>query len=102
MKPERSTMRAVVFDGELRFVKDYPLPQIPPDWVLIRVLQAGICGTDLELIKGYMGFSGILGHEFIGIVHQSDDPGWLGQRVAGEINAACGCEKRFRICPWSV
>ena len=57
---------------------------------LIRVLLTGICNTDLELVKGYMGFQGILGHEFVGIVEECDETKWLGKRVVGEINCGCG------------
>lgn len=97
-------MRAVVWDGELRFRPEYPIPQIQPGWARIRVRTAGICRTDLELINGYLGFSGILGHEFVGIVESCEDNRWIGKRVAGEINAACGqcawCRKGLgRHCP---
>ena len=99
-----STMRAVILDDELRFVKDYPAPEARPGWALIRVRKAGICKTDMELIKGYMGFTGVLGHEFLGVVELCDDTNWVGKRVAGEINAACGhcdwCKKGLgRHCP---
>ncbi|MCD4717959.1 MAG: alcohol dehydrogenase catalytic domain-containing protein [Desulfobacterales bacterium] len=88
-----STMRAVVFDHELRFVPDYPLRKIMPGWALIRVLTAGICKTDMELMKGYKEFHGILGHEFIGVIEQCDDAHNINKRVSGEINAGCGqCE----------
>lgn len=56
----------------------------------MRVSLAGICGTDLELLEGYMGFRGVPGHEFVGVVDRSLNPALLGKRVAGEINAACG------------
>ncbi len=97
-------MRAVLFDGKLRFVTDYPVPKVLPGWAQIRVQKAGICKTDMEIIKGYMEFKGILGHEFIGVVEQCDDSKWIGKRVVGEINAACGqCEwcanKMGRHCP---
>jgi alcohol dehydrogenase len=70
------------------------MPQVPPGEALIRVLLAGICNTDLEITRGYMGGPsrlghGVLGHEFVGVVAQADDPGWLGKRVVGEINCAC-------------
>ncbi len=84
------TMQAVVFDGELRYVRDWPMPRISPGWALIRVQLAGICKTDLEIMKGYMGYKGVLGHEFLGVVEKCDDPAWVGKRVVGEINAACG------------
>ncbi len=57
---------------------------------LIRVRMSGICGTDLELTRGYYPFTGVLGHEFVGEVVESPDPAWVGARVVGEINAACG------------
>lgn len=99
-----STMRAVILDDKLRFVKDYPAPEVRPGWALIRVRQAGICKTDMELMKGYMGFKGVLGHEFLGIVELCDNKNWIGRRVTGEINAACGhcnwCKKGLgRHCP---
>ena len=60
---------------------------------LIRVTKSGICNTDLEIIRGYAGFSGTIGHEFVGIVEESIDKNWIGKRVVGEINAGCGiCE----------
>jgi alcohol dehydrogenase len=55
---------------------------------VIRPILAGICKTDLELIKGYMGFRGVLGHEFVGIVEQCAEAGWIGRKVVGEINCA--------------
>jgi alcohol dehydrogenase len=80
-------MQALLFDGRLRLDKNYPQPEPHPAEALVRVLKAGICNTDLELVKGYMGFSGVLGHEFVGVVEGGDLDG---QRVAGEINLACG------------
>ncbi len=64
-----------------------------PDEALVRVLLSGICNTDLEIARGYAGFNGTIGHEFVGIVEESDDKQLIGQRVVGEINAGCGrCE----------
>jgi 2-desacetyl-2-hydroxyethyl bacteriochlorophyllide A dehydrogenase len=61
---------------------------------LIRVRLAGICGTDLELLRGYYPFTGIPGHEFVGEVVEAPDQSWIGKRVVGEINAVCGkCEQ---------
>src|SRR5512133_2352459 len=59
---------------------------------LIRVSAAGICGTDLELLRGYAGFSGVPGHEFVGIVEDATgaDAAWIGRRVVGEITVGCG------------
>jgi alcohol dehydrogenase len=74
-------------------VRQMPLPRVPEGFARIRLLVAGICSTDLELQRGYYGFSGTPGHEFVGEVVASEDPAWLGRRVAGEINLACGkCE----------
>ncbi len=65
-----------------------------PDEALIKIRKAGICSTDLELVKGYYPYTGILGHEFVGEVVEAEDASWIGQRVVGEINAVCGrCEQ---------
>lgn len=86
-------MRALVFqDSELQ-VKDLPKPIPLEDEALIRILKAGICNTDMGLLKGYLGFKGIPGHEFVGEVIKSPDRNWIGKRVVGEINLSCGkCE----------
>ncbi len=83
-------MRAIVFDGSLRLIGDHPAPLRREGESLIRVHIAGICNTDLEIARGYMGYSGILGHEFVGVVEESDTAGLTGKRVVGEINIACG------------
>ncbi len=57
---------------------------------LIRVLKSGICNTDVEIVRGYAGFSGTIGHEFVGLVEESDDKSLIGKRVVGEINVGCG------------
>jgi alcohol dehydrogenase len=98
------TMPAVLFDGRLKLVNDHPVLPPPRNWALIRTLTAGICRTDLEIIKGYMGFTGVLGHEFVGEVQMCDQSEWIGKRVTGEINAACGhcrmCRRGLaRHCP---
>lgn len=64
-----------------------------PGEATIALRLGGVCATDLELIRGYMGFEGVLGHEFVGTVAEADDPAWLGRRVVGEINCPC------RACP---
>ncbi len=62
--------------------------------VLVKIRKAGICSTDLELVKGYYPYAGVLGHEFVGEVVRADDASWIGQRVVGDINAVCGeCEQ---------
>jgi threonine dehydrogenase-like Zn-dependent dehydrogenase len=57
---------------------------------LVRVLLSGICNTDLEIARGYAGFNGTIGHEFVGVVEASPDSSLVGRRVVGEINAGCG------------
>ncbi|MBC7869743.1 MAG: alcohol dehydrogenase catalytic domain-containing protein, partial [Chitinophagaceae bacterium] len=92
-------MRALIYDGQLRFEKFAPVPLLKEDEALLKIRRAGICNTDLELVAGYMGFSGILGHEFVGEVQQGDDS-LLGRRVVGEINVADGdCEYCRRGIP---
>jgi threonine dehydrogenase-like Zn-dependent dehydrogenase len=84
-------MQALILTGgQLAYRRDYPSPTPPPGEALIRVTTAGICATDLEIVKGYASFSGVLGHEFVGVVEQSSDPAWIGRRVVGGINAGCG------------
>lgn len=83
-------MRAALIRDGIRIENRRPLPRVPPGWALIRVHLSGICGTDLELIKGYRAFRGIPGHEFVGTVTDCDPPGWVGKRVVGEINVGCG------------
>jgi len=73
-------------------VLDIPKPH-RADEALVRVLLSGICNTDLEIARGYAGFKGTIGHEFVGVVEESTDGALVGQRVVGEINAGCGkCE----------
>jgi len=86
------TMRAfVVEDGTATLRSDYPVPRPGADEALVRVLRAGICNTDLELLKGYKGgFRGVLGHEFIGeVVSAASRPALVGRRVCGELNVSC-------------
>ncbi len=81
-------MRALVFDGELH-VKEIPMPSRVRGEALIRVMTAGVCNTDVEIVKGYMGFEGVPGHEFVGIVEKCDNAHLRGKRVVGEINCSC-------------
>jgi len=83
-------MKALRFEkGELR-VGDVPQPDGAGE-ALVRVSKSGICNTDLEIMKGYAGFEGTIGHEFVGMVESSPDvPELVGERVVGEINAGCG------------
>ncbi len=83
------SMRALVYKKKPLLVRDYPMPQRKADEALIKVLKAGICATDLEITHGYMSFSGVLGHEFSGVVEAAADETWTGKRVVGEINCPC-------------
>ena len=76
-------------NNQLQLRTDIPIPEPPQGEALVRVLCAGICNTDLELIKGYYPYTGIIGHEFVGVVEQGPEH-LINQRVVGEINAACG------------
>src|SRR5712691_2564337 len=85
-------------------VRNVRKPSRPDGLALTRLLCAGICNTDLELQRGYYGFRGTPGHEFVGEVVESDDRHLMGQRVVGEINLACGgcdwCSRGLgRHCP---
>jgi threonine dehydrogenase-like Zn-dependent dehydrogenase len=107
-------MRALVYQNhELRLDTHYPKPTPAEGEALIKVSQVGICNTDLEIIRGYLEFAGVPGHEFVGIVESiSHQPGastpnaLIGKRVVGEINAACrqstciACQKGiYSQCP---
>ncbi|MEM7595190.1 MAG: alcohol dehydrogenase catalytic domain-containing protein [Cyanobacteria bacterium P01_A01_bin.83] len=81
-------------DKQLELKTDLPIPKPPLGESLVRVLRAGICNTDLELLRGYYPYTGIIGHEFVGIVEQGADH-LINKRVVGEINAVCG---RCRFC----
>jgi threonine dehydrogenase-like Zn-dependent dehydrogenase len=86
-------MRALVLNEEGARVVDRAPPQRPPGEALVRVRMAGVCDTDLQLARGYLGFAGIPGHEFVGEVIDADRGRWVGQRVVADINAGCrACE----------
>lgn len=83
-------MKALRFINNRLGVIETGLPRAKNE-ALIRVMRSGICNTDLEIVRGYAGFSGTIGHEFVGVVEKADDaPEWVGKRVVGEINAGCG------------
>src|SRR5712692_7414693 len=90
-------MRALVYGTNgLALDNKYPKPEPVDGETLVRVLQVGICNTDLEITRGYMDFQGVLGHEFVGMVEEVLDTSGIpsanplvGKRVVGEINAAC-------------
>ena len=87
-------MLAVHLEDGVVSVREAPVPRRPPGYALLRTLVAGICNTDLELQRGYYGFAGTPGHEFVAEVVESDTPALRGCRVVGEINLGCG------RCPW--
>jgi threonine dehydrogenase-like Zn-dependent dehydrogenase len=102
-------MLAVHLESGRVYLRQVPLPRVPEGFARIRLLAAGICSTDLELQRGYYGFSGTPGHEFVGEVvsvsgTNGDESKWIGKRVVGEINLACGtchwCKRGLgRHCP---
>jgi alcohol dehydrogenase len=83
-------MRSLIFDNSLRFDARRPEPAEQDGDTLLKVRLAGICATDLEIVKGYMNFRGVLGHEFVADVISSPRKDLVGQRVVGEINCVCG------------
>ncbi len=84
-------MKAIVFDENLKLDKNYEKPVPKKGEALIKVSLAGICNTDFEITKGYMGYKGILGHEFVGVVEEinDEDKSLLGKRVVAEISYGC-------------
>lgn len=87
-------MLAVHIENGRVEVREVPVPRRAPGHALIRLRVAGICNTDLELQRGYYGFAGIPGHEFVGEVVEADSAALAGRRVVGEINLECGA------CDW--
>ena len=101
-------MKAIVFDNGLKLDNNYPKPIPQEGEALIRVTLCSICNTDYEITKGYMGYVGVLGHEFVGVVEEvnSEDKSLIGKRVVAEISYGCDnpdCEwcaqKNYRHCP---
>jgi threonine dehydrogenase-like Zn-dependent dehydrogenase len=87
-------MLAVHLEDGVVSVREAPIPARPPGHALLRLLCGGICNTDLELRRGYYGFAGTPGHEFVAEVTEADDRSLRGRRVVGEINLACA------VCEW--
>ncbi len=98
-------MKGIHFDGTtMRYRTDLPKPVRAAGEALIRVRYAGLCRTDREIARGYMRFTGIPGHEFIGTVVETDDPSLVGASVTGDINLACHdcptcAQGRYHHCP---
>ncbi len=83
-------MLAAVYEDTRLQVSQRPVPTLAAGEALVRPSVVGICNTDLEILRGYADFSGILGHEFVGVVERAADPALVGRRVVGEINITCG------------
>jgi len=89
-------MKALRFENNQLQLAEISKPK-PESEAVVRVLKSGICNTDLEIVRGYAGFSGTIGHEFVGVVEEAfDAPQLIGKRVVGEINAGCG------KCDWCL
>jgi len=84
---------------QIWLVEDYVEPEPLPGEARIRTTIAGICNTDIEIVRGYAGFQGVLGHDLVGIVDRAGDPAPMGQRVVGEINAACEILEQIHVHP---
>ncbi len=85
-------MKGLWLEDRSLSLRDVDLPRRQGE-ALLRIRLSGVCGTDLELVRGYYPYTGVLGHEFVAEVVEADDPVWAGRRVVGDINAACGeCE----------
>src|SRR6266404_4161163 len=92
-----------VSGGKLKH-KTVPMPKLRPGWALVRVRMAGICNTDVEILRGYHDFRGTPGHEFVGEVaevrgvSERERARWVGRRVVGEINVACSAYRYRPLC----
>ncbi len=97
-------MLAFIVQGRRLVARKKPLPKLRKGWVLIRVRLAGICNTDVEILRGYHNFRGTPGHEFLGEVadvrgvSNATKKRWMGQRVCGEINISCSAHGFKPVC----
>ncbi len=97
-------MLAFIAEEGTLVAKKKPVPKLRPGWALVRVRLAGICNTDVEILRGYHGFRGTPGHEFVGEVADVHDVStaakrkWLGLRVCGEINVSCSAHGFRPVC----
>src|SRR6266700_2944064 len=97
-------MLAFIVQGRRLVARKKPLPKLRKGWALIRVRLAGICNTDVEILRGYHNFRGTAGHEFLGEVadvhgvSSATKKRWMGQRVCGEINISCSAHGFKRVC----
>src|SRR6202171_6208060 len=96
-------MLAAVTHRKRLAVVQKPQPRLRPGWALVRVRLAGICNTDIEILRGYHNFHGTLGHEFVGDVvgvASARDKSWIGRRVVGEINLECAGLGVLKMCSY--
>ena len=88
-------MKALRYENGQLSLAEIDKPRAGAGEAVVRVTLAGVCNTDLEIVRGYAGFTGTLGHEFVGVVESAaNDMSLVGRRVVGEINAGCG------LCEW--
>ncbi len=94
-------MNAIYLDNKNLSVRNnYPQPEPAAGEALIRVTLIGVCSTDLELVKGYYPYSGVLGHEFVGVVERCENAEWVGERIVGTINISPTCNGSCGLrCP---
>lgn len=84
-------MKALYYKNQAQYLEDYPMPVPGPNESLVKILISAICNTDKEVLKGYKpNFTGVLGHEFVGEVVESNKKELIGKRVVGELNEGCG------------
>ena len=97
-------MLAFTVKNKKLVARNEALPKLRPRWALVRVLLAGICNTDVEILRGYHDFRGVPGHEFVGEVaaingvSAKEKKNWLGKRVTGEINVSCSAYNYRPVC----
>ena len=93
-------MQAIYLENNELSMRDVARPEPNAGEALIRVSLIGVCSTDLELVKGYYPYTGVLGHEFVGVVEACGDESWLGRRVVGTINISLDCDGSCGLrCP---
>jgi alcohol dehydrogenase len=103
LEPAQTGMLAAAIRRNHLTLVQKPLPQLRTGWALVRVRLAGICNTDIEILRGYHNFHGVLGHEFVGEVVRvagARDKHWAGRRVVGEINLACSGLGFRKLCSY--
>jgi alcohol dehydrogenase len=103
VEPAKIWMLAAITRRNRIALVQKPQPRLRPGWALVRVRLAGICNTDIEILRGYHNFHGTLGHEFVGDVvgvASAKNKNWIGRRVVGEINVACAGLGVRKLCSY--